>query len=579
MKKYIFDIETNALWRPSKIWVLVLMDAETEKMETFVGDEVEKGVKKLHNNIVIGHNIIKYDIPVLQSFFPWFKPAKMYDTLLMSAFVWNDLRSIDDRFVKLKQLPGRLYGSYSLEAFGYRLGVLKGEYGKKEGAWDSLTPEMIDYCQQDVRVTQALWKKLLTKKERIKTEPLELETKVAQIIARQEDYGFAFDKSRALLYLDQIKKRMQELNTELQRRFPPKVIRTKTKSGKIKEKIVPFNPNSRKMIGERLQELGWKPKIFTATGQPMINETILSQLSQKYEEASLILEYLTLAKRLGQLATGTNAWLKYVEEDGRIHGSVLTMGTVSHRMAHFKPNLAQVPSDSVWWGTELRSLFIAPEGRKLVGIDASSLELRLFAHYLFPFDKGNYARRVVSEDMHQYHADILGISRREAKRFIYAFLYGAGDKLLGQIVGGDKKTGKKLREMFVKNIPGLKKLLYTLRGAQRAGAIKALDGRILHIRKEHAVLNLLIQSAGAIVMKRALVILDETLQKEGLIPREDYEFVNNIHDEWQIEVKPKLAEDIGEAGCEAITKASEYYKLHVKLEGDYKVGQNWAETH
>ena len=579
MKKYIFDIETNALWRPSKIWVLVIMDVDTEEMETFVGDQIEEGVKKLNGNIVIGHNIVKYDIPVLRQFYPWFEPAKIYDTLLLSCFVWNDIRAIDVKLYAKGEIPAKFRGSYSLEAFGYRLGVLKGDYGKRENAWEALTPEMIEYCEQDVRVTKALWDKLQTKWHLIKEEPLELETKVAEIIARQEDYGFAFDKPRALLYAQQIKNRMLELQTELQKRFPPKEVVYYTPKGKERVKVVPFNPNSRKMIGERLQELGWKPKLFTPTGQPVVSEDVLENITDEFEEAKLIHEYLVLQKRLGQLANGPSAWLKFVERDGRVHGSVLTMGTVSHRMSHFKPNMAQVPSNDVVWGKELRSLFVASEGKVLVGVDASSLELRLLAHYLAPFDKGEYARRVVSEDMHQYHADLLGITRKQAKRFIYAFMYGGGPALLGEIVGGSYEEGKKLINQFINNIPGLKQLYAVLNPIKKIGAIKALDGRVLRLRKEHAILNLLIQSAGAIVMKRALVILDEDLQNRGFVPHKDYEFVNNVHDEWQIECDPEIAEEIGKAACEAISKAGEYYNLNVKLEGEYKIDKDWSKTH
>jgi len=569
---YVVDIETNGVYDVSKIWVIVALDTDTGQMYTFIDKDIPKAIELLQDQILIGHNIVKFDYPVLQKFFPGFKAKKIYDTMLLSNLIWNDLMTIDEKLAYTGRLPKKFVNKVSLEAWGYRLGVYKDEYGKRENAWDYFDPAMVPYCQQDVRVAHALWEKILQYKKQLKPEVVELEHKVAAIIARQEWHGVGFDKKKALLLQQELLDRKQELLVELQKAFPPEIEEVNGR-----QKLIPFNPNSNKMVAKRLQELGWKPKVFTATGQPRITYGVLESID--LPEAKLLLEYIVVNKRLAQLATGNQALLKFVGPDDRIHGGVLTAGAVSHRMRHFNPNLAQVPAVGASWGKEFRELSIAGSGKKLVGVDASSLELRLLAHYLAPFDKGEYARRVVSDDMHQYHADILGITRKQAKRFIYAFMYGASANLLAEIVGVSAKEGQELKKRFIEAIPGFKNLMRTLYNVAKTGFVKGLDERLLRIRKEHAALNLLIQSAGAIIMKQGLVMLDERLQQHGLVPGRDYEFVLNIHDEWQIECAEEHAEFIGKEAVQAIKDAGKALGCKVEMDGEYKIGDNWAETH
>jgi DNA polymerase I-like protein with 3'-5' exonuclease and polymerase domains len=290
-------------------------------------------------------------------------------------------------------------------------------------------------------------------------------------------------------------------------------------------------------------------------------------------------------KRISQLAEGKEAWLKRVEEDGRIHGYVNTNGAVTGRMTHSRPNVAQVPANDAPYGEECRELFMVPKGRKLVGCDAAGLELRMLAHYMFPYDNGEYAQAVLhgrkedGTDAHTMNAKALGKTRSEGKTWFYGFIYGAGNKLLG---GGDPSKGQRLRAKFLRNLPALKRLINDVQQKIRdtmdkeegiPGRLNGLDGRPLYSRSLHSSLNLLLQSAGAVLMKQALVIADRRLDKTRC------EFVGNIHDEFQVESDADYAETCGQILRQSIIDAGEHFKLNVPMDGEYAIGDSWKETH
>ena len=194
------------------------------------------------------------------------------------------------------------------------------------------------------------------------------------------------------------------------------------------------------------------------------------------------------------------------------------------------------------------------------------------------YDDGAYGKEIVEGDIHTRNAEVLGVSRQHGKVFMYAFLYNAGAAKLGDIVGGDEKVGRKLINKFLKATPALKKLREAVDAAvKKNGHLKGLDGRILPIRS--AALNSLLQSAGAILCKRATVILYNNLAAKGYVFGEDYAFVAHIHDEIQIQAKEELADIIGQEAVKAFEQAGEYYDFRCPITGEYKVGQNWAETH
>ena len=322
---------------------------------------------------------------------------------------------------------------------------------------------------------------------------------------------------------------------------------------------------------------GWKPKDFTPTNEPKIDEQILSKLP--YPEAKLMAEAFVVNKLIAQLSEGKHAWLHH-EKNGKIHGSVNTMGSISSRCSHSHPNIGQVPSVKTPYGTECRKLFYAPQGFSLLGCDISSLEIRVVSHYLATFDGGRYAKVVVSGDIHEANRKAADLpSRDQAKTFIYGLLYGAGEAKLGQIVGKDKGEGRKLKNRFFKKVPAFKKLREEVFRKAEKGYLFGIDGRKVPVRSTHSSLNSLCQSAGAIVCKKWVVEFHRLMKERGYTEDIDYQQVAFIHDEIQVLVREGLEDTIGKIAVEAITNSGNLLNLRVPLTGEYTFGSNWAETH
>ena len=549
MRKIILDIETNSTH--NKIWMCATRE---------IGGDVTvwkeaSGLQKYLDScdLIIMHNGICFDAPVLRK--SWnitMKQSQMCDTLVLSRL-----------------LSPSLEGGHSLAAWGGRLGFPKGDFND----WDAgYSAEMEAYCIQDTLVTEKLYLHLTTELTRNKFEErsIKLEHNVQAVTTKQEESGFKLNERDAIILLSTLQNKLVVLETELQNIFPTKtILRVSEKTGKpLKPIIEPFNPGSRKQIGERLQEKGWKPDKYTETGQPIVDEGTLEGLD--FPEAKAIAEYLLLQKRIAQI----QSWLKAIQPDGRVRGKVITNGAVTGRMTHHSPNMAQVPSCGSPYGEDCRDLWIVEKGYKLVGIDASGLELRMLAHYM---KDDAYIYEVTQGDIHTANQKAAGLeTRSQAKTFIYAFLYGAGAAKIGKVVGAGAKEGQKLINSFLENTPKLRALREDVaRISKSSGSLPGLDGRRLYIRSDHAALNTLLQGAGAIVMKQALVILDERLSKLGV----DYKFVANVHDEWQIEVEEAYADLVGKLGVQAIEDAGRVLKMRCPLTGAYKVGNSWKETH
>ena len=565
--KLVFDIETDGLLDDvSKIHCIVIGNLETRKFLTFSPGEIEKGLDVLSQaSLLVGHNIDGYDLPAIRNLYPGFTfSGKTYDTLPAARTIKCDIIEADLK----SNLPPKLRGRHSLEAWGQRLGILKGDYGKQDDAWDTFTPEMLEYCKQDVLVSIRLYEYLVA--QDYPEHVVEFEQHFNRLMLEQEWRGFEFDEEAAAKLYGQLVARKDELTAQLEEMFEPTIIELKTKT-----KTIPFNPASRQQIADRLIKRGWKPKDLTETGQPKVDETTLKSLT--LPGAQELVEYLMLNKRLGQLGSGKQAWLK-LAKNGRIHGRVNHMGAVTSRCTHQNPNVAQVPSMTAEFGKECRELFKVPEGHELVGCDASGLELRCLAHFMHRWDKGAYGKEILDGDIHTANQKAAGLETRpQAKTFIYAFLYGAGDGKIGSITGGGTKQGKAIKAKFFKAIPAIANLKEAVGAQAVKGFIKGLDGRRVPVRSEHAALNTLLQSAGALICKYWYVEIVKGLEKAGLSDKA--RVVAFVHDEVQIEVKKGYGEEVG-AVCQSAIKAVEkIFSFRIPLDAEYSVGRNWAETH
>ena len=586
MTKFVFDVETDGV-KYTRIWCIVVQNVDTKELFSFGPNELPDAVKLLNTaDTLIGHNILTFDIPCVRKIMdePDFaKDKKILDTLVLSR-LFN---------------PDRKTG-HKLADWGRVLHYPKIEFSD----YYRYSAQMMKYCIQDVKLNTRVFHELRLESRGYSKRAIDLEHSVAEILGAQERQGFLLDFEKASKIQAELQRDMIVTEKSIKETFKPKIITTKlypkfkkdgsiarnavTEHGegtrlttdelvemkkttsdyitrtKVKEVLV----SSRVQLIEYLQDFGWKPTKFTDKGRPMLNEKVLETVTD-IPEAKLIQHYFLLEKRIGQL----NSWIEEADcSSFRVHSHVIHNGTVTGRMTHRKPNMAQVPSVHSPYGRAFRACWRVPENYKLVGIDASGLELRMLAHYMGDED---YTNEIISGDIHTANQHLAGLeSRDQAKTFIYALLYGAGDEKLGSVAGGNKDTGSRLRKSFFDNLPSFAKLRNRVsRAVQTNNYLKGLDGRKLNVRSEHSALNTLLQSAGAIVMKEALVILNHKLKPY------DTHFVANVHDEWQIETEESIAHQVGKMGVDAIAEAGQSLALRCPLTGEYNVGNNWSETH
>jgi len=556
--KVVFDIETTMT--ADKIWCIVCKHGDTYYQ--FKEDRLHRFAELIkQTDEVIGHNIIGFDIPVVNTIFGYdvFANCKVTDTLVLSRL-----------------LNPMIDGGHSLRNWGTKLGQNKIHFEQ----FDYFSEDMLTYCRNDVELTERLYK-FLSSKTKDFGQSIELEHRVAQIIQKQHERGFKINVVEGYELQSKFQEDMNDLTTKVRQTFPPLKIeeefipKSNNKSRGyvkgvpfIKVKYKEFNLGSRQQIAERLVMLGWKPKKKTDKGHIIVDEKVLSQIDN-IPEAKLINRYLMLQKRIAQV----NSWIEAIKEDGRVHGKVITNGTITGRMSHQSPNMAQIPAVYSPYGKECRALWTVNKGYKLVGVDASGLELRMLAHYMNDKD---YTHEVVNGDIHTANKVAAGLeSRDKAKTFIYAFIYGAGSKKIGSIIGGSERDGERAKEKFLRATPSLRSLREKVERVAQRRWVRGLDQRKIIIRHPHAALNTLLQGAGAIVMKCALTLLENYVINKRIkaFP------VVNVHDEFQYEVEESKAEEFGRLAVQSIIDAGKQLNVRCPLNGEYKIGNNWSETH
>jgi len=610
MLRLVLDCETNGLVHElDKVHCLVLRDIDTGHVYSCSDqpdyEPLENALYLISQaDLLIGHNIINFDFRALKKVYPSFSKKEkclLCDTLIMSRVLWPELEPVDDQ--KFSHIDPKHKGRHSLGAWGDRLNVNKTDFPTEKGAykWDTWTPEMQKYCENDTLVSLELYNYFQS--QELDPRCYELEHAFAVIMSLQEDFGFPFNEKAAYALVNTLKTRHTEIDDQLQKVFPPVTEeRVSLKTGKrLKDKITVFNPASRKQTSERLRERYPEIKFNkTEKGNVKVDDDVLKILGKKYPEAALLEEYQLLNKRLGQISEGKEAWLKHSQKykDSRIHGSVITNACVSGRCSHRGPNMAQIPRVGHHYGADCRALFYAPNSWIQVGADASGLELRALGAQLAYFDEGEYAKLVSTADfdIHTYNAKLFGIfdgkgkidkkTRELAKTLIYAVLYGAGAKKLGSILDislsdtKQKELGYETINTFYKNLPAIVKLKNKVdeRITDR-DYLTGIDGRHLQIRSRHSALNQLLQSTGAVAVKKATCILYKDLYEAGLKWACHFAFVAHIHDEIQALVKPPFVGLYKSLAIDSFRKAGEFYNLKCPLTGEAKEGKNWMETH
>lgn len=562
--KLVFDVEANGLneviLNPkgdvvpegTVVHCLVTLDVDTNEVTTYV-DNIEEGIEALRNaDLLIGHNICMYDIPFLERLYGPIN-TRLLDTLIVSRMMYPDKTA-------------HPLGGNSLKAWGKALGHDKIEY---TGGWESFSDDMLEYCIQDVRINLEIY---FDQEEFILLfeKSIKLEHMVTRIISRQIENGFGFDLDEAEKLEVQLLAEKAAIDDSMREIFKPKVEeRYSDKTGKkLKDKVTIFNPNSRQQIAERLRnKYGWIAPM-TDKGNPKVDSAVLKKLD--FPEAKILTRGFDIVKLSGQVSD----WIKRASasRDGRVHGYVNVQGTVTGRMTANQPNLQQVSGDP-----RARALFVPRKKWVQVGIDAKGLEARMLANRMSPYDDGEYGQLVVQGDVHLENQRMAGLNTKaQAKTFFYGLIYGAGDQKIGQIIGKSATAGKDIRNRFLNKMPALKKLIDNCKfQVAKKRTITLLDQREVPCRSNHAALNVQLQGDGAIVMKLALCLLVEYLSDH----KDKWSLMATVHDEWQIECDPAIADHVGKMGCKAIVEAGERLGCKIPLEGNYSVGKNWAECH
>ena len=596
-----FDIETDGLYdQVTKIHCIVIYDLNRKQTFSYGPDCIGDALEHLRNaDVLIGHNILFYDCPVIQKLIPTFQfKARIIDTLICTRLIWPKELLYELDTEQYTEVPKKLRGSAGLKAWGYRLADNKIEFKD----FLEYSQEMLDYCIQDVAVTTKLFE--LIQKQNYAESALKLEHDFALAINKQIRSGVPFDLDAALDLVDDLRAKQNKLEIQLKELFPPieheswftpkvnNAARGYVKGVPFRKVTVEeFNPGSRQQIADRLRnQYGWVPEKVTEKGNPILNDDVLEQLP--YPETKTLAEYMLIDKRLGQIADGNNAWIKLVNNDDlRMHGDVVTNGCITGRCAHRFPNMGQVPAGYSPYGKECRSLFYAPNGWDLIGIDAKALELRCLAGYLAYWDNGEYASLVVNPeiDIHTYNQEQFGVETRDiSKRLLYGMLYGCGAVKAGTIIDPNEKDPDKLKRLgrnaidgFMNGVPALKKLKEQIEATlTERKYLVGLDKRALYCRSSFKGLNVLLQSAGAILMKQVVVNIHNNVEQNlGLTYGKDWEQLLMIHDEVQLTCCNEYTDAIREQAMLAFPQAQEFFGFRCFIEGDSRVGYNWSETH
>ena len=543
--KAVVDIETDDL-NPTVVHCVVAKDIDTGKVYPFPPDMLH-GFRDWSHGVdqFIMHNGLSFDAPMCNKFLGTnIKPNQVIDTLILSQ-LFNPIRD----------------GGHKLEAWGDRLGMPKGSVE----SYKVYTPETLEYCKQDVAITHKLYQVLQQEGKNFSSFSIDLEHKIRVILDQQQHNGFALDLQKTMCLYNKLKDEAYGLEKWGKTHFDPTAIELKTKT-----KYIPFNIGSRQQIANRLIELGWKPKRHTDKGNVIVSEEVLDSLN--IPEAKKFSRFLLLQKRIAQI----KSWIEACnDKDSRVHGKVMTLRTITGRMAHHSPNMAQVPAVRSPYGKECRDCWTIdnPYTHSIVGTDASGLELRCLAHLM---NDKNFIEEVTVGDIHTANMKRAGLSNRDqAKTFIYAFLYGAGTTKIGKILKVSQKEGEKIVQSFLKSMPAFRTLQNKVTSASSKGFIKGIDGRVLHVRSSHSALNTLIQGAGAVVCKLWLIKMIQRIKKTGV----DAKLIASIHDEYQFEVLDKDINKFGQITKDAMKDTEIHLKMKCPLDNEWKVGKTWAQTH
>jgi len=604
--RLVFDIEGNGLYDDvTTVHCIVTTDIDTNTTFT-AADHYSYGKMTIDEMLeymaeadeLIGHNIIEYDLPTLFKLKGFKYKGKVTDTLVMSRLFNPDLP-----------------GGHSLGEWGKRLG--KDKPGHED--WSKISHEMVYRCQEDVGINILLYNLLCAQYEsddKDWTEALETEHRVYEIITQQSINGVEFNTDYAELLLMDLKEIVSVIDSKIlptipllvspnQPHLPAKMYKKDGSFSVYGQKYLDrFTPeesakypdatpilyhqiylNSTKQVKQYLLDKGWTPTQWNyskKTGEKTSPKITEDSIAPHLGDTPMLIKHRVQALHRYNNILGL---VMRVRPDGRIPAGANSCGTNTFRMRH--RGVVNIPKSGCdkegnplsFYGTEMRSLFTVPEGKFLVGHDASGLELRMLANAM---NDPVYIDAILGGDIHSFNQEMAGLPTRDsAKTFIYAFLYGAGNAKIGSIIGGDERDGMEIKNKFMDSLPSLDNLLTGIKKESRQGYIVGLDGRKVRMRRqdgrvmEHKALNTRLQCDGALIMKKSIILLEDDIQRERLRSLK----VIDMHDEGQYEVYQEEVRRHSQLAEQSIISSGEWFQLNIPLAADVKVGKTWADTH
>jgi DNA polymerase-1 len=611
---WAIDIETDDL-DASIIWVACVRNIVTKEERTLVGhDAIREFVRGKADAVWVTHNGIGFDIPTLNRLLGLGIPeTRIVDTFVLSMLYQPTLE-----------------GGHSLEAWAKRVGMEKIEFNE----WSRFSEEMATYCLQDTRITAEVFLRLARRMKEVGFTEVgaSIEHRAWACIKRQQRNGFAFDVKRASVLFATIREDQERLRKKIYERFPPKLEAIRDYKSAFKQdgsfntqyerhvglfpkvELLPdggyrtydwveFNLGSPQQRVEKLLALGWKPRPEEHTpvtekgggGNPkptdkgeLVPSLVEFVEREGIEEVKLIAQWMALEGR----ANAVGNWIDlYNDKTGCIHGNLWLANSLRYR--HDKPNTANIPSVRLdkdnhpvkgidgFYTYEARDLWThrgKPGERKLVGVDAKSMQMRNLAHWL---DDPDFTEAVLAKDPHAVNRDNWGLSRddagrRLAKTLYYAIVMGAGDARVSSEAGIDLEEAKAAKKVVFDRAPNFPKLLQMLkREWKRTGRITLIDGSKAAVKFPHTVIPYLLQGDESRIMKLAMIYIDAAVRKEGL----DVLKVGDIHDEHQYDCAVGDIERFIDICHSCFKRAGEFFKYRLPIECDAKVGETWAETH
>jgi DNA polymerase-1 len=444
-----FDIETDGLSVEAKnVWCIGVSELNQDGVDVYGPDEIDQALERLGSaDCVVGHNVCQFDIPCLERLYGWSAPKRL-DTLVCSRLLYPD------RFTS--PIGGNSLGEWG-EFLRYPKGI--------NTDWTQYSDEMAEYCGNDVLLSKEIYF-YLQKRWAKWRQSISLEHEVADIIAKMTWNGVTINTKAATHLYELANNERVPLMEKLNEAFPPReevmktpeyyyvqvddmehqfptkgaardwlkangIVNAGIHAGPMRVKYHPFKTQGPQVAERFISKYGWKPKVFTDSGQPCTDGDVLEKLAYKYPEAQWIVDY----RMCNQRAELAQTWMDAVSpETGRLHHSVNTNGAVTGRMTHSDPNvncpkIQKGANKEILYGFEggygyeCRACFGPRPGWWQVGADASGLELRMLAHYMARYDDGEYIKVLLEGDIHEFNRVAAGLPTRDnAKTFIYAFL-------------------------------------------------------------------------------------------------------------------------------------------------------------